>query len=466
MFERKTYTERRRKLIKDIEEGLILLLGNEESGMSYKDNCYPFRQDSSFLYFFGIDRPGLAAVIDVDNNSEIIFGDDLSVEQMVWTGYQEPLKMQSERTGVLTVKSTGQLKAVVQHARKQKRKIHYLPPYRAEHKEKLDFLLGEFPDLIKQKSSIDLIKAIVSQRSVKSAEEIEEMEKAVNLTIDMQLTAIQFGGEGVSEAQIAGSMHSVALGAGGDLSFPIILTANGQILHNHYSTRILRRGELVLSDCGAETPMHYAGDLTRTFPVNETFTSMQKEIYDIVLNAHEAATNLLKPGKPYKEVHLFACEKLVDGLQQIGLMKGDKSEAVAKGAHALFFPCGLGHMLGLDTHDMENLGEQYVGYNDQLTQSTQFGLRSLRLGRPLKPGFVITVEPGLYFIPSLIDLWKSEKKFLEFINYGKLNDYKSFGGIRIEEDFCITANGAKLLGKDLPKTAHGIETMRTALRNN
>ncbi|MFI5194891.1 MAG: aminopeptidase P family protein [Chitinophagales bacterium] len=466
MFETRTYIERRQKLKKDIGAGLILLLGNEETGMSYKDNCYPFRQDSSFLYFFGIDRPGLAAVLDIDNNREMIFGDDLSVEQMVWTGYQEPLQLQSDRVGVSQVYPSNQLPTVVQPAARQGRKIHFLPPYRAEHQEKLSFLLDTSLKTTVGKHSIDLIKVIVSQRSNKSAGELDELEKAVDLTIDMQLAALQFGKEGISEAQVAGKMHSVALGAGGNLAFPIILTANGQILHNHYSTRVLQGRELVLSDCGAETPMHYCGDLTRTFPVNGTFTTKQREIYEIVLNAHEAAINKLRPGRPFKEVHLFACEKLVDGLQQLGLMKGDKDEAVAAGAHTVFFPCGLGHMLGLDTHDMENLGEQYVGYTDQLQQSTQFGLRSLRLGRPLEPGFVITVEPGLYFIPSLIDLRRSENKFLEFINYDKLDEYKDFGGIRIEENFCITADAAKLLGKNLPRTVRGIETLRNSLTGN
>ncbi len=466
MFEMRTYVERRKKLKKDIGGGLILLLGNEETGMSYKDNCYPFRQDSSFLYFFGIDRPGLAALIDLDNQREMIFGDDLSVEQMVWTGYQEPLTTLAERGGISLVHQASQLQRLVRQASRQKRNIHFLPPYRPEHQEKLNYLLDGVMGATEGKHSVSLIKAIVSQRSNKSAEELLELEKAVDLTVDMQLAAFQFGQEGMTEAQIAGNMHSVALGAGGNLAFPIIFTVDGQILHNHYSNRILRGQKLVLSDCGAETPMHYCGDLTRTFPVKETFTSKQREIYEIVLNAHEAAIAELKPGRPFVEIHLIACEKLVDGLQQLGLMKGDKTEAVAAGAHAVFFPCGLGHMLGLDTHDMENLGEQYVGYTDQLLQSTQFGLKSLRLGRPLESGFVITVEPGLYFIPSLIDLRKAENKFLEFINYERVNDYKDFGGIRIEENFCTTASGAKLLGKNLPKTASGIEALRKSLTDS
>jgi Xaa-Pro aminopeptidase len=308
--------------------------------------------------------------------------------------------------------------------------------------------------------SVQLIKAIIAQRSVKSVEEVAEIEKAVNTTIDIQLEVMRYAKEGMTEANIAGKIHGLAISAGGNLSFPTILTVNGQILHNHYTNTILRNGQLVLCDCGAETAMHYAGDLTRTFPVGKSFSVTQKEIYTLVLNTLQAAAGLLKPGILYKEVHLFACEKLVEGLQQFGLMKGDKKEAVAEGAHALFFPCGLGHMMGLDTHDMENLGEQYVGYTDELKKSDQFGLKSLRLGRALEEGFVLTVEPGLYFIPELIDKWEAEKKFTRFINYGKLTPYKTLGGIRLEDDYLITQYGCRLLGKQLPKLPEEIESFR------
>jgi Xaa-Pro aminopeptidase len=267
--------------------------------------------------------------------------------------------------------------------------------------------------------------------------------------------------EGMTETQIAGEIHGIAISAGGNLSFPTILTVNGQILHNGYTQSVLKSGNMVLCDCGAETSMHYAGDLTRTFPVNDTFTSIQKNIYDIVLKTHLGAIEMLKPDIPYREVHLFACEKIAEGLKQLGLMKGDVKEAVAQGAHALFFPCGLGHMMGLDTHDMENLGEKYVGYDDDIIQSTQFGLKSLRLGRPLQEGFVLTVEPGIYFNPQLIDEWEAERKYSSFINYEKLNEYRSLGGIRIEEDFLITAHGSRLLGDQLPKAAEQIEALRT-----
>lgn len=460
MFDKKIYIERRQKLKQSVGSGLILLTGNEDSSMNYKDNFYPFRQDSTFLYFFGIDRPGLMAVIDIDNNREILFGDDLTVEQMVWTGYQERLVVQSERVGILHAKNLAQLDAAINKARGQNQEIHFIPPYRPEHFQRMSALLDVLSGALPGMASINLIRSIVSQRSIKSNEEIIEIEKAVNCTIDMQLMAMGCAKEGMTEAMIAGRLHGIAVSAGGNLAFPTILTVNGQILHNHYSNTKLRSGEMVLCDCGAEMESHYAGDLTRTFPVDRTFSGMQKDIYTIVSNAHDAAAALLNPGKRYKDIHLTACEIMVEGLQKIGLMKGDAKEAVAEGAHAVFFPCGLGHMMGLDIHDMENLGEEYVGYDDEVTKSHQFGLRSLRLGKSLEQGFVLTVEPGIYFIPELIDQWAAEKKFTSFINYDKLNAYRKFGGIRVEEDYLITDNGCRLLGKQLPKEPDAIESFR------
>ena len=460
MFDRNIYIERRRKLKIAVGSGLILFLGNDQSSINFKDNLYHFRQDSSFLYFFGIDRPGLYGIIDIDNNNEILFGDDLTVEQMVWTGYQLRLAEQADRIGVTMVKRLNELELFIQKVRAKYQKIHFLPPYRPEHLQKLSSLLEITETILFDIASIELIQSIVSLRSVKALEEVEEISKGVNITVDMQLKAMHFAKEGMTEAKIAGELQSIAISSGGDLSFPTILTVNGQILHNHYSNTILKNGALVLCDCGAETGMHYAGDLTRTFPVGNKFSSIQRDIYAIVLNAHTEAVNALQPGKLFKEIHLLACEKLVEGLQQIGLMKGNAKEAVMEGAHALFFPCGLGHMMGLDVHDMENLGEQYVGYTDALKKSTQFGLKSLRLGRALEPGFVVTVEPGLYFIKELIDQWNTQQKFTDFINYDQLDRYKDFGGIRVEEDFLITSNGHRLLGKELPKSPEEIESLR------
>ena len=451
MFNKEVYIKRRNRLKEQVANGLVLLLGNEESSMNYFDNQYPFRQDSNFLYFFGLDRPGLAAIIDVDNNNEIIFGNDIGVEDIIWTGPLESLAHQAEAAGVSKTLPTLSISEKIKKSLSEKRKIHYLPPYRADNMQKLNNWLNIPFDLLKKSSSVGLIKAIVAQRSIKNPEEIKEIEKGVNVTVDMQLEAARLANEGISETKIAGIIHGIALSAGGDLAFPTILTVNGQILHNHSQGNILKSGQMLLCDCGAETSMHYGGDLTRTTPVDKQFSKRQKEIYDIVVHAHEEAIASLKPGVYFKDVHLLACEKLAEGLKSIGLMKGDTKEAVREGAHAMFFQCGLGHMLGLDTHDMEDLGEEYVGYTDELKKSTQFGLKSLRLGRKLEAGFVVTVEPGIYIIPELINLWKSENKFSEFINYEKLETYKDFSGIRIEEDLLITADGSRILGKSLSR---------------
>jgi Xaa-Pro aminopeptidase len=463
VFEKEIYIARRKKLIEQVGSGMILLLGNEESGMNYKDNWYPFRQDSTFLYFIGLDKADLVAIIDIDNNTETLFGNDLTVDELVWNGYQQPLAEQAYKAGITKVKPLSSLDAEIKNSISANQKIHFLPPYRSEHSEKLSHWLNIPIKHLNNSTSIALIKAVVALRSIKTSEEITEIEKAVNITAEMHLAAIHSAKEGLTEAAVAGVVHSVAIKGGGNLSFPTILTTNGQILHNHYKNKLLPKGRIVLCDCGAETELHYAGDLTRTFPVDAKFTNQQREVYDIVLAAHNEAVKALKPSTLFKDVHLLACEKLTEGLQQLGLMKGNVKEAVHAGAHALFFQCGLGHMMGLDVHDMENLGEQYVGFNEYLKKSTQFGLKSLRLAKPLETGFVLTVEPGLYFIPELIDLWAAEKKFEEFINYDKVEAYKNFGGIRVENDYLITEDGSRLLGDGLPITADEIEVIRASV---
>lgn len=458
MFSKEVYTQRRKKLVNDVGSGLILLMGNEESSKNYGDNHYPFRQDSNFLYFFGLDRAGLVAIIDIDNNQEIIFGEDVNVEDVIWTGALPSLKNQAHSVGVQNTQSYHNVAKVISEALKNKRQIHYLPPYRHDNIQKLSNWLNIPLEILKVKSSVPLVKAIVNQRSIKSEIEVVEIENAVNVTIDMQLKAAEMAQEGRSETEIAGVIHGIALSAGGNVTFPTILTVNGQILHNHAQGNILKNNQMLLVDCGAETSMHYGGDLTRTFPVGDKFTAKQKEIYDIVVKSHEAAIAFLEPGKYFWDVHILACEMLAEGLKSVGLMKGDVKDAVRQGAHAMFFQCGLGHQLGLDTHDMEDLGEEYVGYTDDLKKSTQFGLKSLRLGRQVEEGFVLTVEPGIYIIPELIDLWKSENKFLDFINYDNLQKYRDFGGIRIEEDLLITKDGNRVLGKDFSRDTELLKT--------
>jgi Xaa-Pro aminopeptidase len=460
MFNREVYTTRRQKLKQQLGKGLLLFLGNEESSMNYKDNWYHFRQDSSFLYFFGLDKAGLAAVIDIENDKEILFGRELTLDEIVWMGPQPSVADQAARVGVADVQPPSALAGVLEKARNSGRPIQYLPPYRPENIQRLSELLGTSLTAVKEQASVPFIKAVVALRSIKSTEEIGQIEDAVNITAAMHLAAIRGARDGMTEAQLAGELPGIAVRSGGQLSFPTILTVNGQVLHNHYGNTVMKTGQMALCDAGAENRMHYAGDMTRTFPVGNRFSNVQKEMYEIVLSAQEAAISALRPGVLFRDVHFLAAAKLVEGLKALGVMKGDVNEAVAAGAHTMVFQCGLGHMMGLDVHDMEDLGEPYVGYTDELRKSTEFGLKSLRLGRALEPGFVVTIEPGLYFIPELMDLRKSEKKFFEFINYDKLENFRSFGGIRIEEDLLITDSGSRLLGKPLAKNVEDIEALR------
>ena len=456
MFKPKTYIERRKKLMQDVDKGIILLLGNNESPMNYADNQYHFRQDSTFLYFFGLDYPELAGIIDLDEGKEIIFGDDLTIDHIVWMGVQPTIAERSAKVGITQTAPVKELESYLAKAKQAGRKIHFLPPYRPENKIKLLELLDISPAKAGEMASVELIKAVVAQRSVKTEEEIAELENAVNITVDMHLAAMRMVRPGIKEALVAAAVQEVAEAANGHISFPIIATIHGETLHNHYHGNTLKSGDMFLLDAGAETTMRYAGDMSSTMPVDPKFTPRQREIYDVALKSHNAAIDMLKPGVVFKDVHLHACKVLASGLKDLGFMKGDLDEAVSVGAHALFFQAGLGHMMGLDVHDMEDLGEVYVGY-DGKPKSTQFGLKSLRLARKLEPGFVLTIEPGIYFIPELIDMWKAEKRHADFINYDKVEQYRDFGGLRNEEDFLITENGYHLLGKPLPKTIEDVE---------
>ncbi|WP_316814572.1 aminopeptidase P family protein [Pedobacter nyackensis] len=461
MFKNDEYIRRRELLSPKFSSGILLFLGNEESPVNFLHNTYRFRQDSSFLYYFGIQKPGLAAIIDVDQQLVILFGDEMSIDDIVWMGRQKTLKENAFEAGILEVRPKSELANYISKALNTNRSVHFLPPYRAENKIMLATLFNVAPEQVSGLASVPFIKAIVAQRSVKSEIELYEIDKAVSTSVDMQLLAMKMARPGMKESEIAAAIHQVALNGGGDLAYPIILTINGQILHNHFHGNTLKDGDLVLNDSGAETQMGYAGDLTRTFPVGKTFNSLQKEVYNIVLAAYYDAAKLLKPGLQYLDVHRRACLTLAEGLKAMGLMKGNLEDAVSRGAHALFFQCGTGHMMGLDVHDMEDLGEQYVGYSDKLVKNTsQFGLKSLRLGKELEVGNVLTVEPGIYFIPELIDMWAEEGTFSEYINYEKVKEFRSFGGIRIEDDFVITTEGSRKLGKPLAITVEEVEAVR------
>jgi Xaa-Pro aminopeptidase len=460
MFSKETYTERRKKLAASLSGGLILLPGNEESPMNYADNTYHFRQDSTFLYYFGLDQASLNGLIDADTGESILFGDELTVEMIVWTGVLPSLASLVEKVGVKHLKAASELSSFLSGAMAAGRKVHFLNPYRSDIVLKISSWLGIQHQAVEGSSSLELSKAVIAQREIKSDEEIAEIDKAVDLTADMHLAAMRYARPGMRESEVAARVAEVALSANGNLAFPIIATINGQTLHNHYHGNTIKSGDLFLLDAGAETESHYSGDLSSTFPVDPKFTQIQKEIYELSLDTHMAAVAALKPGCSFKEVHLTACRTIFEGLKAFGLTRGNADEAVMAGAHALFFPCGTGHMMGLDIHDMENLGEQWVGY-DGVPKSTQFGLKSLRLGKELRPGYVLTVEPGIYFIPELIDQWKAEDHLSQFLNFSEIEKFKDFGGLRNEEDFVITKEGARRLGKALPLTVDGVEALRS-----
>lgn len=461
MFSPSVYSERRNQLRQLVGNGVILLLGNSECPYNYPDNTYAFRQDSTFLYYCGLIHPDLVLLLDTETGADTLFGDDYTIDMIVWMGVQPRIAERASWAGIGRTEPMGALAGQLDKIRQQGKQIHFLPPYRGENKIQLFELLGVPLREGRQKASVDLIRAVVQQRSHKSEEEIGEIERAVDITVDMHLAAMRMVRPGMLESEVNAEVTRIALESGGYLSFPVIATINGQTLHNHYHGNRAESGRLFLLDCGAETPMGYAGDLSSTFPVDKAFTQRQKEVFAISSQAHQRAVSMLQPGIRNKEVHFAACRVIAEGMKQMGLMKGNTEDALQQGAHAMFIPCGTGHMLGLDVHDMENLGENYVGYDPGEPHSTQFGLKSLRLARALEPGFVLTVEPGIYFIPDLIDLWRAEGRFTDFLNYDQLEKFKDFGGIRNEENYLITANGARRLGKKKPMTIAEVEAERT-----
>jgi len=457
MFNSEVYKRRRARLREIIKSGLAIFMGNVEAPMNYPANTYHFRQDSNFLYFFGIDIPGLAGVMDFDTGTDTIYGNDFELDDIVWMGPQPTVKELAMKCGVTETESLNELSERIIKEKEKGRKIHFLPPYRGETKLTLGTILKENPCQLISSASVDLIKAVVSLRSIKEDREVAEIEKAINISYEMHVTAMKLCKPGTREQVIFGTLEGIAYAVGAGPSFPAIISVNGQTLHNHLHNNILRDNQLLVNDSGVETELHYASDITRTTPVGGKFNQRQKEIYEIVLKANTESILNAKPGLSNRELHLGACKIIASGLKDLGLMKGDVDAAVAAGAHALFMPHGLGHMLGLDVHDMEGLGEQYVGYDEKTKRSEQFGLAYLRFALPFKPGHVLTIEPGCYFIPQLISKWKKEGKFKKFINYKKVETYLDFGGVRIEDDVLITNIGSRVLGKPIPKTVAEIE---------
>jgi len=457
MFSKDTYINRRSKLKQEIKSGIDLFLGNVDAAFNYPANQYHFRQDSHFLYFFGLQNQGFAGVIDFDNNKDYLFGNDFDLDDIIWMGAQPKVKDLAAKAGIENVASYNDLTTFVTEVLNEGRKVHFLPPYRGETIIELSRLLGIANADVKAAASVELIKGVVKLKEIKSPEEIAEIEKAVDVAYDMHTTSMKMAMPGTIEQEIAGAIEGIALALAGPVSFPIILSQDGQTLHNHYHGNRLEKGRMMVTDAGCETDECYASDITRTVPVGGKFDERQATIYQIVLDANMAAIEAIKPGVKYRDIHFLAARVLVEGLKNAGIMKGDTDEAVKAEAHTLFMPHGLGHMMGMDVHDMEGLGEDYVGYDENTKRATTFGTAYLRLGKELKPGFVLTVEPGIYFIPDLIDQFRDEGKFTDFVNYDVLETYKDFGGIRIEDDVLVTETGYRVLGRPIPKTMAEIE---------
>jgi Xaa-Pro aminopeptidase len=465
LFEQHIYKGRREKLCKILKQGIVLFLGNSESPRNYPENAYRFRQDSTFLYFFGLTRPELAVLYDLDNNKATLFGENATEENIVWTGSQPDLGDLASQIGIDATLPLAKLPGIIKNLLDKNLQIHYLPPFRSSNKIVLSKLLQVPVEKVELNFSKELVNAVISIRSVKETCEVREIEKALDLTRELHLKVMYNAHPGLQEKELVGMVYELAESHSCDFAYPVILTVRGEILHNHMHGNTLKKGELLLGDFGVETNMGYAADITRTIPVESHFTTLQQEIYQVVLEAQQASVTSLASHVSFRDIHFISAMKIIAGLKGIGIMQGDPEEAMELGAHSLFYPHGIGHMIGLDVHDMEDLGEDRVGYAPDMTRNKQFGLKSLRLAKKLKPGYVVSVEPGIYFIPALIDLWEGQKRFDSFINYDALKHYRSFGGIRIEDDFVITDNGARLLGHPIPKTVEEIEFIRGASFN-
>lgn len=460
MFSIHTYQDRRAQLVANLESnGILLFLTNEEAPINFEHNCFPFRQDSTFLYYFGIKTAGVVGLIDLDENKTIIFGNEQQTDDIIWTGKLETLQEKSVKAGVHDVRPFQELTTYIQGVTAHKRKIHFLPPYQAYNKILLASIFNQRIEELKP--SISFIKAVVAQRAIKEDQEIVEIEKALTATVEMHKLAMRITRPGMKEYEIINAMQRYSADLGYRFAYPPIVTKHGEILHNLHSHHVLSSTDMILNDSGCETEMGYAADLTRTYPVSGTFNTQQKEIYQIVLQAIQKSSAHLSPNTTFRDIHIQSVTVLLEGLKELGIIKGDIEDAVANDVFTLFFQCGTGHMMGLDVHDMEDLGENYVGYTeDEPKDNISFGWKSLRLARKLEVGNVLTVEPGIYFIPTLIDLWRKDNKLNAFINYDRLESYRNFGGIRIEDNYVITADGYRILGPKLMDNIADIEHYR------
>jgi Xaa-Pro aminopeptidase len=454
MFAKEIYIKRREELKKSVQSGIVLLLGNSEAAVNYDGNPYAFRQDSSFIYYVGLDTPDLAYILDIDNDKEYLLGNELTIDDIIWMGNLPSLKDRAAEVGIETIAPFSQLTALIS----ENQKFHYLKPYRYRNQLILSELLNKSVAWVVAGYSVELTKAIIKMRLIKSAEELVELEDAGKTGYAMHIVAMKMCQPGVSEQEIAGTIEGLAISEGTRVSFPTILSMNGQTLHNHDHSGTLALGRLMLCDAGAENSNYYASDFTRTTAVGGEYSQRQKNIHHIVLKTLNDSIALARPGITYKSVHRNAYKIIFEGLRDLGLVKGDTEDALNAGVPGLFMPHGLGHAMGLDVHDMEDLGETFVGYDDEIQRDTLFGYKSLRFGKHLEPGHVLTVEPGIYFVPQLIEKWEKEKINTDFINFSEVKKYLDFGGIRLEDDIVITEKGCRpVYEKRLPVTVEEIE---------
>ena len=476
MFSKDIYVSRRKRLLGLMQEtgaegnrGIAIFLGNVEAPQNYRGNDYKFRQESSFLYFWGIDEPGFAAVLDLDSGDEVLYGNDVDIDDIIWMGPQPTVASKGLLTGVeRTAPYLGFFEAV-RNAAEKGRPVHFLPPSRYYNTMMLAKLLGSTDEDVRRTdvltagggtktASLTLTKAVISLRLIKEACEIEEIDKACEIGYLMHTAAREACRPGVKEQDIVGIMEGVTISKGWGVSFTTILSQNGEPLHNHRHDQIITPGRMLLIDAGAESNTHYASDFTRTLPCSGKFTQKQRDIYDIVADCNELAFQLAAPGLTYREIHIAAAARMLDGLKALRLVTGRIDDMVNEGIAGLFMPHGLGHNMGIDVHDMEDLGEDLVGYDDDQTRAPQLGLGSLRMARRLKPGHVITDEPGIYFVPALISKWKSEGTDKGMVDYANVEKYLDFGGIRLEDDILITDDGCRRLGPHrLPIKAEDVE---------
>jgi Xaa-Pro aminopeptidase len=459
MFSAEVYQQRRSRLIEQAEPGLLLFPGNVDAPMNYPDNPYPFVQDSAFRYFFGLNDAGLAGVIDTRTQTAMLFGTDVAVADIVWTGELPTLAERAREVGVAETRPYGELEHVLRDALIKGISVQYLAPYRGDTILELARLLGRTADAVKRGTSESLALAVVALRELKGPEEIAEIERALEVTRDMHIAAMKASRPGVVEYEVVGVMEGIMRGHDWQLAYPTIFSRRGEVLHNHHHHNTLQAGDLVVNDSGATADSGYASDITRTIPVGGRFSPRQRELYETVLAMQLDAIAAMKPGVRYFDVHRLAARTMVERMKALGFFTGDTSKIVDSGAYAIAFPHGLGHQIGMDVHDMESLGENLVGYGAELERSPLFGLSAVRMGKTLKSGMVITVEPGMYFIPALIDAWQREGRFADMINYAKFQQYRDFGGIRIEDNVLVTETGSRVLGTPIPKTVAEVEAV-------